>query len=447
MNVRALLKIGHVSIHPKRVFFGWWIVVAGFTMQFLNGGLLFNGFGAYFVLLQAEFGWNKTVLSGAFALTRAESGVLGPLEGWLIDKMGPRAMVRVGLLIFGGGFMLLSLVNSVTTFYLVFVLMALGSSLGGFMAMSTAVAHWFVKRRATAMGIAMTGMGVGGLLVPGLAWFLNHYGWRAGAFWSGVIILAVGLPMAQLLRHKPEQYGYLPDGAPSQPAQAVGKLGEAARPGGRVGSSGETGFTVRQALRESSFWLISAGHSAALLVVGAVMVHLIPHAVEKVGLSLETAAMCVSVLTAMDITGRLLGGFLGDRISKRLGIVGCMIGHASALALLAFATNIGMVLGFAVVHGLAWGVRGPLLMSLRADYFGRRAYATIYGFSSIITMVGMTLGPIVAGYMADRLGDYRIGFLILAGLAAVGSVMFLMARKPKLPVRAATAGTLSGSIS
>ena len=133
---RALSVVGWINSRIRRVFFGWWIVLGGFIIQMLGGGLLFNGFGAYFVLLQQEFGWSKTVLSGAFSLTRVESGILGPFQGWLIDKLGTRTVVMVGTIIFGVGFMLMSRINSLPTFYLTFLLMALGSSLGGFMAIS-----------------------------------------------------------------------------------------------------------------------------------------------------------------------------------------------------------------------------------------------------------------------------------------------------------------------
>jgi sugar phosphate permease len=270
-------------------------------------------------------------------------------------------------------------------------------------------------------------------MIPALAWALNTHGWRTTAFASGILIIALGLPAAQLLRHKPEEYGYLPDGAgpssgPSTPSRSLQRNAAI--------DAAEAGFSAREAMRTPAFWLVSIGHAAALLVVGAMMVHLIPHLVERIGLSLQTAAMVVSVVTAMDITGRLLGGYLGDRINKRIGVAGCLLGHAVALAILAYSTSLAPAILFAVIHGLAWGIRGPLIMSLRADYFGRVAYATILGFSSLIMMIGMIIGPLLAGFMADRLGDYRMGFTILAGLAGMGSVLFLITRRPTPPVRA-----------
>ena len=128
--------------------------------------------------MQTQFGWSRSLLSGAFALSRAESGILGPLQGWLIDRFGPRIMVRVGMMLFGAGFIMFSLTDSVLDYYLTFALMALGSSVAGFLTVATTVVNWFERRRGVAMGIAMSGFGIGGLLVPAVAWSLTTVGWR-----------------------------------------------------------------------------------------------------------------------------------------------------------------------------------------------------------------------------------------------------------------------------
>jgi OFA family oxalate/formate antiporter-like MFS transporter len=135
------------------------------------------------------------------------------------------------------------------------------------------------------------------------------------------------------------------------------------------------------------------------------------------------------------MVGQIGGGWAGDRFSKRAIVVGCMLGHAVALLLLAFASAFWMVLAFGVLHGLAWGVRGPLMSAMRADYFGSASFGTITGVSSMVVMLGMMGGPLVAGILADRTGSYEIGFSVLAGLAALGSVFFWLARRPPPPRR------------
>ena len=410
------------------IFYGWWIVVAGFLIQMLNGGLFMHSFGAYFIYIREEFGWSRTVLSGAFSLQQMESGILGPLQGWLIDKAGPRAVVRVGVVISGVGLMLFSRVDSILDFYIAFVTIALGSSLGGFMAVIATVTNWFIKKRSLAIGMAMAGMSLGGLLVPILAWLMQTYGWRSVAFASGIAVIAGGLPLAQLLRQAPEKYGMLPDG--ETPRVVTDEI-DSPQPS----NDPDMDFTAMEALKTRVFWFISLGHGAALLVVSSLMVHLIPHIVDRLGYSVASAGSVITLMTATMIFSQVSGGALGDRISKRIGLTACLLGHSIALFGLAFSTTIWQVAIFATLHGISWGARTPMVISIRADYFGRSSYATIMGFSSLIMMVGMMIGPLFAGVMADKFGDYRLAFSILAAITGLGSLLFVMSTKPSPPPR------------
>jgi MFS family permease len=414
----------------RQVFYGWWIVAAGFMIQLLVGALLNQAYGAYVVLLQKDFGWTKTMLSGAYSLTRVESGLLGPLQGWLMDRLGPQALMRVGMLMFGGGFIGFSLIGSATEFYVAFLLMALGSSLAGFFPLTVAVVNWFERRRATALALMSTGFAVGGLLVPVVVLSMDQFGWRATAFASGVLIIVAGLPLVQMVRFRPEHYGLTVDGDPPRPSRTPSATLEAP-------AAEPADYDAGQALRTPAFWLISLGHASALLVVGAVMVHLVSHLHDNLGYSLTAAALVVTLMTAMQVLGQLLGGFLGDRFEKRLIATACMAMHAAGLLVVAYATATWMAIAFAVLHGLAWGTRGPLMQAMRADYFGRRSFGTIMGFSSLIVMLGQVSGPLIAGVLADRTGSYESGFTILAGMAAFGSVFFILATKPRAKAAAA----------
>ena len=197
-----------------KVFYGWWIVCAAAGIQWLAAVLWMQSYGAYVVLLQDEFGWSKAILAGAFALTRLESGILGPLQGWMVDRFGPRIILTIGTVIFGIGFMLFSVIDSILTFYLTFALIALGSSLGGFATLTIAVVNWFQRHRAKALALSQIGYSVGGLSIPLTVFTLELIGWRSTAFLSGVIVLIIGLPLCQLVRQRPDLYGQLPDGAP-----------------------------------------------------------------------------------------------------------------------------------------------------------------------------------------------------------------------------------------
>jgi len=264
-----------------------------------------------------------------------------------------------------------------------------------------------------------------------IALSLTRLGWRWTAFLSGVVILVVALPLAQIVRYRPEPYGLLPDGdtRPADPTLS------AKRP------VPVSDFTVGQALRTPAFWYLSLGHGSALLVVSAVLVHLVVHVTERLGYSLAQAATVVALMTTMQMIGQITGGWLGDRHSKRKIAAFCLIGHAVALLLLAHAAAFVMVLAFAVVHGLSWGMRGPLMSAIRADYFGAAAFGRITGMSSLIVMFGMMGGPLVAGILADQTGDYVVGFSVLAALAATGSILFVRARRPVYDVTSAPALT------
>ena len=420
-----------------RVFYGWWIVAAGFGLEALIGALVFHAYGAYVVLLREEFGWSKTMLSAAFSMARAESGILGPVQGWLTDRFGPRALIRVGMVIFGVGFLLFSQFTSPLGFFATFFLMALGSSLGGYLPISVAIVSWFRRRRALALSISAMGMAVGGFLTQLVALSLTRYGWRWTAAASGVLILLLGLPIAQLVRHRPEPYGLRPDG--DLPETAPAPPGRAPAGGHGAAHAAPADFTPREAMRTRAFWLISLGHGSALLVVSAVLVHLVVHVTERLGYSLRQGTAVIALMTAMQVVGQLGGGWAGDRFNKRAIIVACMAGHAAALLLLASATAFWMVLGFAVLHGLSWGIRGPLMAAIRADYFGSGSFGMITGISSMIVMLGMMAGPLIAGILADRTGSYELGFTVLATLAGAGSIFFVLARRPAPPPRSRAA--------
>lgn len=413
------------------VFYGWWIVAASAGIQMLQAGLMQQAYGAYVSVLRADFGWSTTALAFGYSLQPVQNGLLGPVQGWMIDRWGPRPVMRVGMLMFGGSFLVFSQINSLVAFYIVFVVMAIGSSLSGFMTIMTTLVQWFERRRATAMSISQTGMSVGGMLVPIVAWSLTTLGWRETAFLSGVIVLVVGMPLVQIVRSDPETYGLLPDGrSPADITSDEPVEGRTAMASARVD------FTPRQALRTRAFWFISFGHGMALLVVSAVMVHLILHLEDERGFSLARAAFVVSVMTLVTALGQVGGGILGDRFDKRKIAALAMFGHAAGLLALALGGSILWVVVFTLAHGTAWGMRGPLMQAMRADYFGRRHFGTIMGYSSLVIMFGMVLGPLIAGFMADRFGNYQNGFILLASLSALGSLFFFFATPPKPPARA-----------
>jgi sugar phosphate permease len=402
------------------------MVGAATGLQFLQAGLVSQAFGAYLAVLADEQGWSKTALSGAAALQQMEVAILGPVLGWLLDRFGPRGFVRGGIVVFGLGLCLLSQVESLGAFYAAFIVIALGSSLCGFFPLNVAIIHWFEKKRARALSAMSIGLACGGIFVPLVAASITSFGWRTTALASGIFAIAVGLPLAWMIRNSPREIGEVPDGIQETAAMGKGAAAET--------SDGTRDFTAREALRTPAFWLISLGHGFALFIVHAVSVHAITHVKQHLGYTVAQAAFVITMVTIFQIVGVVLGWWIGDRYRKRLIAAACMLGHALGLLLLTFAVNFTMVVAFAALHGIAWGLRGPFMQAIRADYFGRSAIGMILGLSFMIIVIGQVGGPIIPGIFADITGDYRLGFTILAVLAAIGSVFFVVARKPARPL-------------
>ena len=403
-----------------QVYRGWWLVGGAMTLQALLAGLFFQAYGAYAAYWMLEFGWSRTTISLAYSLHRTESGLLGPLHGWLLQRVSPRRVIVAGVLMLGIGFMGLAFVQDFVQFIVVFLLMAVGASLCGLLSLMTVLVNWFDRRRATALSLMQTGMSIGGLAVPLVAIGLAAYGWRAMAFGSGLAVIAIGLPIARLMRRDPEQLGLRPDGAPADEDGAPARS--------RVATGPAIG--ARAALRTWAFWSMSLAHSAAVAVVAGVSVHFVIFASGALGLSVAVAASLLALMTGVSILGQLLGGIAGDRVDKRVLATAGMLGHALAMLLLMRAETTTAVTVAAIVHGVAWGLRGPLMGALRADYFGRESFAAVMGVSSLIVMFGTVGGPLLLGIVADATGSYAPGFGALAALALVGSVGFAALGRP-----------------
>jgi MFS family permease len=269
------------------------------------------------------------------------------------------------------------------------------------------------------------GFAVGGLVVPLVALSLEELGWRETAFASGVLVIILGIPLAQVMRRRPEDYGEVIDGVREAEPRERTPVETMNRP--------QRDFTLREAMRTPAFWLISLGHGSALFVVGAVSVHVISHLKEDLGYSVGSAALVVTLMTLFQVIGMLVGGAIGDKVDKRFLAAICMFMHMVGMLLVAFATNLAMVVGFAILHGLAWGARGPMMQAIRADYFGRTYFGAIMGVSTTIILFGQVGGPVLAGLLADKTGNYEVGFSLMAVLSGLGSGFFIFAKRPTHP--------------
>ena len=416
------------GLFPRRIFYGWALVgVAAFIMV-IGTVPLFQGMTAWFVVLEREFAWSRTQLSIAFSLSRVEGSIMGPISGYLIDKLGSRRMVLIGLVIAGGGFVIMSRMENIWHFYAAFVVMSMGVGLGTWMPMMTVLNNWFARNRSTAMALSMEGFLVGGMvLVPLLAFAIDpdaagRPGWRNTALGIGLFLIAVAFPLSLLIRNSPEPYGHYPDGD-----AAAARVRQSAAPGA---AGNKQDYTWQEAVRTKNFWLITMGHACSSIVIVTITVHLGPMLDDR-GFSLQTIGWVVGAYTGVAAIFTLIGGYVGDRLPIRLALFGFSAVQSGAVLALILAETAPMVYLFAVLMGIGFGGRNPLTTAIRGVYFGRKAFASITGMSMIPMNILLLAAPLFAGIMFDATQSYTVPMAVVAIVSLCGSTLFLFLGSPQ----------------
>ena len=426
MNIfsRKLRPAADPTWRPRDIFYGWWLVAVSMFLLTVMSVSVFQGLGTFLVALEQQFGWSRTTLSGAFALARVQGAVIGPVEGLLIDRLGSRRMILIGCTIMGLGFLMLSQVNSVWQFYAGFIVVTLGSGLGGWLAIIAMVNNWFSRQLSFALATAMSGVHLGGFLVPVLALGIESHRFGVTALGIGVFLLVLAFPVTRAIRNRPEDYGLRPDGDPP-PSQVSQSERPATLP------EGEAEFTPRQALRTRAFWIITIVHVSSSVSIVTLALHLAPKLTDM-GMSLSGAGIVVLTYTAIALPSQFLAGWFADKLPKPPVIFVFLTFQAASIMIIAIADTLPMVYLFAVLYGIGFGGRIPLLTAIRGDYFGRKAFATIMGLSQFPNNIAMIGAPLFAGYMFDLRGSYFIPFSTFAALNFVGAVMMLFVRRPMI---------------
>ena len=406
-----------------RVYRGWWVSLAGAFNMVLSSGPTYQASSVLFKAIEDEFGWSRALISGVASFGRFGGAMLGPVEGFLTDRFGSGKMVLVGFIMGGAGLIFFSMIQGALQYYFAFFLLSLGFSVGGFVPSITAVNAWMVRNRATGMSIVIGGSSLAGLLVPPMVWSINTYGWRPTVFVIGVVAILLGPLVAMLLGKRPT------------PEQIEEQTRSTSEPGRRSRQARLYDFTPKEALRTRAFWSISMTHMLVNLSTGAISGHLFLHLTDGNGVNLDdaTASGVMPILVITAFVFQLGGGIMGDRISKRVLVPFLLVIQGGSLVILALADSFVLASVFAVVWGIGFGARTPLLHAMRGEYFGRRHFGTILGLSSFPMSVGITLAPFVMGWMHDIQGTYVWSLYVLAGTCALASVTILFATRPMSP--------------
>ena len=403
---------------PGDVFYGWWLVgVAAFLLTLMSL-TVFQGLGTILVALERQFGWSRSALSGAFSLARVEGAILGPVEGFLVDRVGTRKMVFIGYILMGLGFLWLGQVETLWAFYASFMLITLGSGLGGWLAIIAMVNNWFTRQRTFAMASAMSGIHFGGLLVPLLALGIEAFEFSGAATIIGIFLLIVVGPAAKAIRNHPEDMGLQPDGDSENSSESV------------LTEDEEPDFTAAQALRTPAFWILTVMQVASSVAIVTLALHLVPKLTDM-GMTLSGAGTVVLTYTIVALPSQFLSGYFADRLPKTLMIAIFLAIQGIALTIIAFADTILLAYIFALLYGIGFGGRNPLTTAIRGEYFGRKAFATIMGISQFPMNIGMIGAPLFAGYMFDTTNSYVIPFSVFAILTFFGAFLMLFVKKPR----------------
>src|SRR5688500_17878663 len=396
----------------------WWLVIVGCITHAVNTGLSYFGMSAYFPSFEREFGWSRTAISGAFSLARIESGLLGPMEGYVTDRVGPQRMIFIGLFLCVGGFLALSLVDSLPMLYAVIVLgIVLGSSLGYNMPISVLIAKVFRERRSLAFGIFRMGPGISGPMVPLVGWMIGLWGWRTAAVISGCILLAVGLPLAWVINKiysQEEAAAETSAGNPKESRQL----------------STDPQFTLKQALRHRSFWLLSVAMGMRHLVTEGVSVHFVTLLVDR-GWSTEAASTLLGISALIGAPARIGMGWLGDLLDKRRLVMGLLLALSVSVLLMGYTSQAFVFTTCMIIYSLAYRGLAALQEPIRADYFGTRAFATIQGMSRSVVTAGTFLGPIIAGFFYDVTKSYTLAFGVFALVSLMATLFMFFAKPPQ----------------
>ncbi len=414
-----------------RIFYGWWLVGVGTFLLTLMSLSVFRGMGVMMVVLQKEFQWTRTQISIGTLLSRVEGAALGPIEGFLIDRIGARRMVLIGFIIMAFGFVLFSFIQSLWQFYGVFILITLGSGIGGWLAVVSVLNSWFDKRRSIAMAGAMSGVHVAGFFLPIYA-IAMAASFRNTALILGILLVAVALPAVRIIRNKPEDMGLLPDGASAENFTIDKELEtEDSRTKTAVAPEEITEFTVSQALKSSAFWILTVSHVSSTISIATLSLHLTPRLTDM-GLSLTTASAIETIYSVVALPSLFISGWLGDRMSKKYLIFVFLFLQGMAMLVLALASGLKMAILFALIYGIAFGGRIPLMTAIRGDYFGRKSFATIMGWSMLPNGILMSVAPVWAGWMFDTSGSYMVPFVAYASINLAGAFIMLFAKKPSV---------------
>jgi OFA family oxalate/formate antiporter-like MFS transporter len=403
-----------------RVFYGWFVVASAFAVTFAGFGSVYT-FSAFVESLQHDFAASRGSVSLVFSLAGFLYFGLGLISGPLADRWGSRSLSVVGMLLTGGGLAAASVARNLNEVYLAY---GLGVGLGvgcSYVPALGAVQRWFVKRRGFASGLAVSGIGVGTLVMPPVASLLiEHVGWRNAYLVLGCFTAVLGVGMALLMESDPRDRGLQPDGDVLDPNEVSRATQKAA------------GSTLGEAIRSRRFGALYAACLACSFGLFVPFVHLVPYAVDH-GVKASSAALLLGVIGIGSTAGRFFLGGLADRLGRQPALVMMFAGMALALVVWALSTAYWALAVFAFLYGVFYGGFVAIVPALVMDYFGGRNVSAIIGVLYTSVAFGTLVGPSAAGFAFDVSRSYVLPIVVAvcSNVIAAGIVIALANRSVK----------------
>ena len=424
----------------RRPFYGWIIVAVSFLIGFTESGVFQNILSIFMKPMVDEFGWSRASVTGAIAFGSLSGGLLSLAVGPILDRHGPRMVTFWGILLLSLGLSAMMFASHIWQLYLFFGvgrMVAIGVLS---LSVSVSIANWFVRFRGRAMGITKIGDRLGSALLPLMVQFLIlALGWRmAWGALGAVVFLMSGIPALVFLRHRPEDMGLWPDGAPPA-SDKGGTIHPSDRPASSADDS-EPVWTRAQATRTKAFWVLTFLNSLIPFAQGGINFHIYPFLTDQ-GFSQTTAVWILTTFAVSGMAGSAAWGILTERFPIQRLLTANVIGNGLIFLLLYWAVQFkfdgalgtATIFLLAALHGIFHGGRNPMMSVIWANFFGRRSLGSIYSLGNPFYFTANAIGPVFAGLFFDLFGSYAFPFYFFVVIFLISGVITLRMQPPKRP--------------
>ena len=381
------------------------VAATGFLSLFSIVGIMVYGLPFFYDFWVKEYGWSRATVTSGNAFAKVAVGLLGFFAGWFIDRFGPRRLMLAGILMGGIALIGLGAVTSLWQFYLFYVFTALGYMCAGPLPNQVLTARWFNKTRGKAMGFAYLGIGVGGMLVPQIAKWLNiQFGWQQALMLLGILMVVISFPMAWIVKEDPE-------------VRSIESIKE------------EPTIPLNKIVKGWPFYLLLIGSMCSIGAVAGTSQNLKLFFSIDLKYSQSQSANIISLVLLSSIIGRVFLGWLADKFPKKYVMILIYTLVAGSIPLLYFADTPGIIYLFAFIFGIGLGGDYMIIPLMAAELFGVRIMGRVMGLVLTADGLAEAFSPMLVARLRDLSANYANGFAVLIILAVIGIIAVAMLPK------------------